>query len=345
MKALVLEEYGQLVYKDVPEPVISKNDDIKIKVKAVSVCGSDIHGFDGSTGRRKPPVIMGHEVSGIVSETGSSVSLFKPGDKIIINSTLFCGKCPYCLSGRINLCDNRKVFGVSCDDYRIDGAYTEYLVVPERIVYRIPDDMPFEKAALVEPLSVGLHAAKISRAGINKKAVVMGAGTIGLFIIQALKIMGTGKIIAVDIDDEKLGLAEKLGADFTVNSGKQDALEKVSEILGEGADVVFDVVGIQKVSEQGLNMLKKGGQLILIGLQDKAISYPVQKMISNELQIQGSYISSDEYPDCIELLHDGKIDVSWLTDNYVPLSEGAQWFRRMKEKEKGLYKIIFNPEK
>ncbi len=129
MKALVLEEYGKLVYRDVPEPSIQKTDDIKIRIKAVSVCGSDIHGLDGSTGRRKPPVIMGHEVSGIVSETGSDVTSFRPGDRVIVNSTLFCGRCKYCMSGKINLCDTRKVFGVSCDDYKIDGAYTEYLVV------------------------------------------------------------------------------------------------------------------------------------------------------------------------------------------------------------------------
>ncbi len=345
MKALVLEEYGKLVYKDVAEPGIKNRDDVKIKIKAVSVCGSDVHGLDGSTGRRKPPVIMGHEVSGVVVETGSDAGNFKSGDKVIINSTLFCGKCNYCTSGRINLCDNRKVFGVSNDEYKIDGAYTEYLVVPERIVYRIPDDMPFEKAALVEPLSVSFHASKISMAGVNKKVVVMGTGTIGLFVIQSLKLMGTGKIIAVDVDDEKLSLAKEMGADYIINSREKDPMKEVPAILGGGADVVFDVVGIQKVSEDGLNLLKKGGQLVLIGLQDQAIRYPVQRIISNELKIQGSYISSDEYPECIDMIHRGRIDVSRFISHYVPLSEGAKWFERIKKKEPGLYKIIFNPEK
>lgn len=344
MKALVLEEYGKLVYTDIPEPGIKLLDDVKIKIKAVSVCGSDIHGLDGSTGRRKPPIIMGHEVSGVVTEVGSGVGNFKKGDKVVINSTLFCGKCSYCMGGRLNLCDTRKVFGVSCDEYKIDGAYTEYMVVPERIVYTIPDDMPFEKACLVEPLSVGLHAAKISIAEINKKAVVLGAGTIGLFVIQSLRLIGA-KIIAVDIDDEKLILAKEAGADYVINSHDEDSVFAVHKITSSGADVVFDVVGIQQVSEAGLNMLKKGGQLVLIGLQDSGIKYPVQKIIAKELQIHGSYISSDEYPDCIDLIYDGKINVEKLITHYVPMSEGVEWFKRIKNNELGLYKLIFNPEK
>lgn len=345
MKALVLEEPSYLVYTDVDEPVLTEENNVKIKIKAASVCGSDVHGFDNRTKRRNSPIIMGHEASGIVVEIGENVNRFKVGDRVIVNSTVFCGKCEYCLNGRVNLCDNRRVLGVSCDDYKIDGAYREFITVPERIVYKIPDTLSYLNASLVEPLSVSFHAAKVSNFKVNQTGVIFGIGTIGLFILQSLKLMGANKIFVVDIEDEKLNTAKALGADYQINSKTQDVSAAILKQCPEGVDVVFDVVGIQSVSVMGITLLKKGGTQVLVGLFDQSISYPVQKIISKEIKLIGSYISGNEYNECISLIDREKIDISYLIQNYVPMSQGPEWFEKLIKKEKGLYKVVFNPEK
>src|SRR5947209_1500247 len=152
MKALVLKEYKQFEFTDVPVPDIG-TEEVLIQVKACGICGSDVHGMDGSTGRRIPPVIMGHEAAGVISKVGPAVTGWQVGDRVTFDSTIYCGKCYFCRRGEINLCDNRRVLGVSCGDYRQHGAFAEYVAVPQHILYRVPDWLPFSKAALVEPVS------------------------------------------------------------------------------------------------------------------------------------------------------------------------------------------------
>jgi L-iditol 2-dehydrogenase len=345
MRALVLEDYDKFVFRDIPIPKIANQDDVLIKVKAVSVCGSDVHGMSGATGRRLPPIIMGHEASGQIVQVGDGVKKFSIGDRVVFNSTLFCGHCDYCQHGMVNLCDERKVFGVSCEEYKIDGAYAEYIVVPERIVYSIPDRVSYEKAALIEPFSVGFHAVRVAELGLADTVLVYGSGTIGSFIIQSLKIKGAGKIIATDIDDDKLALAKEMGADYVINSKKTDAESEIKKIAPKGLDIVFDVVGKASVARQGLEMLKKGGRMVMVGLMDKEIAFPVQRITSWQLRIQGTYISSDEYPACIELISSGRVNLDPFIKHFVPLSEAPSWFNRLREAEKGLHKVIFNPEK
>jgi 2-desacetyl-2-hydroxyethyl bacteriochlorophyllide A dehydrogenase len=345
MRALVLENYNKFIFKNIPVPKILNNDDVLVKVKAASVCGSDVHGMSGSTGRRLPPIIMGHEASGQIVEIGGGVRKFSVGDRVVFNSTLFCGHCDYCQHGMVNLCDERKVFGVSCEEYKINGAYAEYIVVPERIVYPIPDHVSYEQAALIEPFSVGFHAVRVAELGLADTVLVYGSGTIGSFIIQSLRIKGAGKIIAADIDDDKLVLAKEMGADYVINSKKNDVASEIKKIAPNGLDIVFDVVGKASVARQGLDLLKKGGTIVMVGLMDKEISFPVQRITSWQLRIQGTYISSDEYPACIELISSGRVNLNPFVKHYVPLSEAPTWFKRLQEAEKGLHKVIFNPEK
>ncbi len=345
MKAVVLEEYGKLVYRDYPEPFVKGPKDVKIKIKAASVCGSDVHGFDGSTGRRIPPIVMGHEASGQVVEVGADVRKFKKGDRVVFNSTLFCGECDFCTHGMVNLCDERKVFGVSCGEYKIDGAYAEYIVVPERIVYGIPDSLSYQKAALIEPFSVGFHAVRVAELGLADAVLVIGTGTIGSFVIQSLRIKGAGKIIAADIDDEKLALAKEMGADFTINSKTRDLAAEIAKIAPAGLDVVFDVVGRAATARQGLGLLKKNGRIVMVGLYDQEISFPVQRITSWQLRVQGTYISSDEYPACVDFIAGGRVNVEPFIRHFVPLSEAPSWLHRLHKAEKGLIKVIFDPEK
>jgi L-iditol 2-dehydrogenase len=228
MKALVLEEYNRLTYKEVPDPQVGP-DDVLIRVKAAGICGSDVHGMDGSTGRRIPPLIMGHEASGVIADAGSNAGKSKPGQRVTFDSTVYCGVCFYCRRGAINLCDQRRVLGVACADYRQNGTFAEYVAVPRHIVYPLPDKITFEQSAMVEPCSVAFHAVAITPLSLNDTAVVVGAGIIGLLVIQTLRTSGCGQIIAVDLEPERLALARQLGADRGLNPGEEDALSVIKK--------------------------------------------------------------------------------------------------------------------
>src|SRR4051794_40916443 len=182
MKAMMLREYKQLEVINVPVPTPAQ-DEVLIRVKACGVCGSDVHGYDGSSGRRIPPIVMGHEAAGVVAAMGSNVSGIREGDRVTFDSTIYCGSCAYCRVGEVNLCDRRQVLGVSTREYRRAGAFAEYVLVPERIIHQLPDDISFAEAAMVEPLAVAVHAVSLSKIGENKAALVVGAGMVGLLVL------------------------------------------------------------------------------------------------------------------------------------------------------------------
>src|SRR5688500_4363565 len=186
MKAVVLEEYMKLVYQDVPMPEV-QDDEVLVKVKAVGICGSDIHGMDGSSGRRIPPLIMGHEASGVIEAVGAGVRDWHVGDRVTFDSTVYCGECWYCRRGEINLCEHRRVLGVSTGEYRQHGAFAEYLAVPSRVLYKLPENLTFEQGAFVEPVSIAVHAVARTPLSLGCTAVVVGSGMIGLLVIQVLK--------------------------------------------------------------------------------------------------------------------------------------------------------------
>jgi L-iditol 2-dehydrogenase len=181
MQALLLPRYGHLEIIDMPVPEVAA-DEILVRVRACGICGSDVHGLDGSTGRRIPPLVMGHEAAGEVAAIGAGVSDLQPGERVTFDSTIYCGRCYFCLRGEVNLCDNREVLGVSPGSYRRHGAFAEFVAVPRRIVYRLPDTLSFEQAALIEAVSVAVHAAGLSGVRLGDTAVVVGAGMIGLLV-------------------------------------------------------------------------------------------------------------------------------------------------------------------
>ena len=232
MKALVLEEYEHLVYRDVPEPVIGPQE-VLVQVKACGICGSDVHGWDGSTGRRIPPVIMGHEASGIIAEVGPAVAGWQVGDRVTFDSTIYCGHCYYCRRGLINLCDNRRVLGVSCDDYRqkrrvcVRRRPTAYPLLPA--------NLSFVQATLVEPVSIAFHGTSLAKITLDDTTVVVGVGMVGLFVVQALRAAGCGQVIAVDVDPDRLELACKLGADMGLRSDTQDVAAEVARLSAVAA--------------------------------------------------------------------------------------------------------------
>ncbi len=343
MKALLLTEYRKLEPADVPRPVPGPGE-LLVRVKACGICGSDIHGYDGSTGRRVPPLIMGHEAAGEVAETGPGVSGFSAGDRVTFDSTISCGECWYCQRGRINLCLNRQVLGVSCDEYRRHGAFAEYVLIPQRIAYHLPDSLSYEHAALLEAVSVAVHAVHRTPIRMGDTAVVVGSGMIGLLVVQALRHAGCGHIIAVDLEEDRLKLARALGADAAFNARTENLSEGIATLTGgRGADVALEAVGATAPIQTAIQVLRRGGALTLVGNLAPRIELPLQQVVTRELSLYGSCASSNDYPLSIELMASGKIQVEPLISACAPLAEGPQWFERLYAHEAGLMKVILQP--
>jgi L-iditol 2-dehydrogenase len=343
MQALVLEDLRDLRLRDVPEPEIGARD-VLIEVKACGICGSDVHGYDGSTGRRIPPLIMGHEAAGVVAKVGAEVASLRAGDRVTFDSTVSCGHCSYCRRGEVNLCDSRQVLGVSCGDYRRNGAFAEYVAVPEHIVYRLPASFAFEQAALIEAVSIAVHAAKITQIEAGNTAVVIGAGMIGLLAVQAFRVFGCTKVLAVDLDEGRLELARKLGADEALLATDPDLMEKLKiATCGQGPDIAVEVVGAQRSILTAIECVRRGGTVTLIGNLAPKVEIPLQVVVTRQLRMLGSCASAGEYEECIKLMESGAINVKPLISALAPLHEGAAWFRRLYAREAGLMKVILQP--
>lgn len=343
MKALMLSQYKQLDVTEVDKPEIGPRD-VLVQVRACGICGSDIHGYDGSSGRRIPPLVMGHEAAGVVAEVGSEVSDLEAGDHVTFDSTVSCGECFFCRRGQINLCDNRMVLGVSCGEYRRHGAFAEYVSVPQHICYRLPPELPFEHAAMIEAVSVAVHAANRTPVTLGDTAVVVGSGMIGLLAIQAIRLAGCARVIAVDLDAGRLEKARELGADVVLKADEVDVAEEVKKHTdGRGADVALEVVGASATIQTAIDSVRKGGTVTLVGNLAPNVEMPLQAIVTRELSVLGTCASSGEYPACIELLASGAIRVDDMITATASLDEGPSWFRRLYGGEPGAMKVILDP--
>jgi 2-desacetyl-2-hydroxyethyl bacteriochlorophyllide A dehydrogenase len=343
MKALVLEKYNELIYKDVPDPEIKSNE-VLVRVKACGICGSDVHGLDGSSGRRIPPMIMGHEASGIIEKTGKDVIAWKRGDRVTFDSTVYPLNDWFTLEGFYNLSDNREVIGVSPGSYKRDGAFADFIAVPQHILYKIPDSVTFEQAAMVEAVAVALHSINIAGIKTGENCAVVGAGMIGILILKLLKISGASRIIAVDIDPKRLEHASRAGADHILLSTEENLAEKILILTNNrGADTSFEAVGRSESVNIAIDIVRKGGKTVLIGNIASEIYFPLQKVVTRELKVLGSCAIRGEYEAVLNMLEAGKISVDDQISAVVPLSEGAKWFEKLYKKETHLNKVILVP--
>lgn len=345
MKALLLSEVKKLEVVDLPEPSIGP-EDLLVSVRACGICGSDIHGFDGSSGRRIPPLVMGHEAAGVVAAVGANVTRFRIGDRVTFDSTVSCGSCHFCRAGSINLCENRQVLGVSCNEFRRQGAFAERVTVPQNIAYAIPDNLPFEHAAMIEAVSIAVHATNRTPRALGGSVVVVGSGMIGLLCIQTLKLAGFSKIIAIDLEDEKLALAKQLGATHTINARTSDPVSQVMTwTSGRGADAAMEVVGANKPVQTCFQVVRRGGSVTLVGNLTPTVDLPLQTIVTRELSVYGSCASNGEIPQCIEMLASGAIRVEPLITALASLEEAPSWFDRLYAGEKGAMKVIVRPNR
>ena len=343
MKSLLLSEYNHLEIAESPAPEVNSGE-VLIRVAACGICGSDVHGYDGSSGRRIPPIVMGHEAAGTVAAVGAGVEGYAVGDRVTFDSTVYCGACAWCRRGDVNLCDNRQVVGVSCGDYRRHGAFAEYVAVPQRILYHLPDNLSFAEAAMLEAASVALHAVRVSQLSGGETALVIGAGMIGLLTLQAAKALGCARVFVADVDASRLHLAKEAGAEDTLEcTGAEMVAEIFNRTGGRGVDLAFEAVGRNETVNAAIDSTRKGGTVTLIGNIQPEVTLPLQKVVTRQLRLQGSCASAGEYPQAIEMIASGKIKVAPLITAVAPLEEGPRWFSRLHAREPNLMKVILTP--
>ena len=344
MKALLHTGPLHFDYTDVSEPDVGP-EDVLVRVKACGICGSDVHGYTGETGRRLPPIIMGHEASGVVERVGAEVKGLEPGQRVCFDSTVYCNRCAACRRGEVNRCDQRQVLGVSTPDVKRHGAFAEFVVLPHWTLLPMPESLSFTQAALLEPVAIALHAANRADVQPGDVVFVLGAGPIGLFTLQAAQLKGAAKTIVSDLDATRLDLARELGTDVVVNPNEADVLAVVREATeGRGADVSIEAVGIGVTVRQAIAATRAGGCVTLVGNLEQRTEIPLQEVISKELTLTGSYASSGEYRDAVDLVASGKIDVLRLVSETAPLAEGQRAFDRLRQADEPLMKIVLEPQ-
>lgn len=337
MRALVYEGPYSMPLKEVDDPVL-KSDQVMVQVKAVGICGSDVHGYRGTTGRRVPPIIMGHEFSGVITAVGSSVTSREIGDRVVISPLLTCGICESCLAGKPNICQDRHCLGVD-----MNGSYAEYISVHHSMVHTLPDSVSFEQGAMVEPLAVSMHAVNQTPFDLSATVVIIGAGTIGLLALLCAKMKGAGQIILVDTDAYRLEFAKKLGATHTINSNQSDPVQMVKTITnGVGADAVFEAVGISATANQSLYIAKNGGNVTWIGNSQPEIQINMQQIVTRELHLRGSYGFTTEFDASLEAIRLNRIDPMVLVEKEISFDEANQMIDDLAKGKEHFIKVLIN---
>jgi len=343
MKALVLETYSQFSVKEVPDPVPVRGE-VLMEIEACGICGSDVHGFDGSSGRRIPPIIMGHECAGTIAGLGEGVEGWAIGERVTTDSMLYCGQCDFCTSGKTNLCDNREILGVSCNEFRKHGAFARFITVPASALVRLPDRVSYEHAAFAEPLGVCLHAVRLLNPAPGSTAVVVGTGMIGLLLLQVARAEGCERVIALDLDPAKLELALKLGATETINPTDGDPVSRILELTGGmGVDYSWEAVGATRSVDTAIRAVRKGGKVGLVGNVSATIEFPLQAVVTRELTLYGSCACTSEFKDTVGLIAAGKISIEPLITDRGGLEDATGLFERLHRNVPGHLKVMISP--
>ncbi|HHZ01522.1 MAG TPA: alcohol dehydrogenase catalytic domain-containing protein [Tissierellia bacterium] len=336
MKAVVYEGPKILTYKDIPD-VTPKANEVKIKVRACGICGSDVHGYLGITGRRIPPVVMGHEFSGEIVELGEDVVNLKVGDRVAAYPIDFCGECEMCNKGDVHLCLNKRAFGV----LDIDGAFAEYICVPAKVCFKLNDNVSYVVGSIMEPLAVSYRA--ISHLGdlSGKDVLIVGAGTIGLLALACVKIQNPNRIFVSDLSNERLEIAKQMGADIVINPANEDFQKIImAETNNKGVDAVAEAVGVAATVKQGLDVMAFGGSAVWIGISSKVIDLEMQQIVTRELTVKGSFLYGfEEFKKVVKILNEGKMDITPLLSKEITLAELPETMKHMSETSEGYIKI------
>jgi L-iditol 2-dehydrogenase len=338
MRALVFAGPGEMPLCDHPDPVPAAGE-VVVAVRAAGICGSDVHGFLGVTGRRRPGVVMGHEAAGDVVELGPGVTSVRVRDRVVLRSILSCGRCERCRRGQPNVCMDRRGMGM-----HFDGAYAERIAVAESLLLPMPDTMTYEDGALVEPLAVAMHAVNITPFALMDFVVVLGAGPIGLLAVLAARLRGAGSIVVTDRSAHRLAVARSLGADLTIDVSTQDPVEVVmNATAGRGADAVLEAVGVGATAAQSIRLARYGGHVTWIGNSAPTAELPMQDLVTRELTLRGSYGFTQEFEAAADALAAGTVDARRLIERLAPLEEGSELFRELGAGELDAVKVVLQP--
>lgn len=316
MKAAVFTGDKRLQVTEVPTPEIGPAD-ILVKVAACGVCHTDLHYTDhGTPTAKKPPLILGHEISGTVERLGAAVKNFRPGDPLLIPAVLTCGLCSLCRNGRENICENMTMLG-----NHIDGGFAEFVRVPAKDLCQLPAELPLQDACVIADALTTPYHAVINRARVRpgETVVVIGCGGVGINAVQLAASLGA-IVLAVDIDEQKLETAKRLGASLAVNSKSPDAAKEIRKLTGGGADVVFEVVGRPVTQDLALSTVRTGGRVVFVGYSPEPATLPSGKIMFRELDVIGSLgCRPVDYPKVIELARQKKIQLAPLISSRFPL--------------------------
>ncbi len=345
MKAAVLENKGVLTYKEVPTPEPGPGH-VRLQVKAISICGSDIKRY--VDGHRMYPLILGHENSGVIDRIGEGISESYLGKHAAIIPLVPCFECEECRRGYYSACHNYSFIGS-----RQSGGFAEFVDLPQKNVLILPDDLPFESAALIEPSTVARHMLALGDFQRGQTAIVLGAGSIGLMIVQWLRILGAKQIIVTDILEENLQIASKVGAHTTLNPVKVDVLKEVKKLLGDGADLTLEATGVPQVLEQTLPITRPRGKIVLAGNQPLDKSLPltfIETLMRREISLIGCFMSysapfpGHEWTETVAALLDGSLNMDALISHRFPLAKAPELFEKIGAHQLAHQKIILNPE-
>lgn len=338
MKALVFVRPGSMEIVERPDPVPGPGE-VVVAVRAAGICGSDVHGYVGLTGRRRPGVVMGHEAAGDVLRIGPGVASIRPGQRVALRSILPCGRCEDCRSGRFNVCPDRRGLGM-----HLDGAYAEQTAIPESLAVPLPDSLSYEEGALVEPLAVAMHALNITPFDLMDVVVVIGAGAIGLLTLLAARLRGAGFVAITDRSPHRLALARDFGADLTIDV---TSVEPVAAIRlathGRAADAVFEAVGTSATVAQSVAVVRAGGRVTWIGNSAPTVELPMQELVTRELIMRGSYGFVGEFEQAIELLASGRTEANRLIERRAPLVDGPAVFGELGDGRLDAVKVMLVP--
>jgi L-iditol 2-dehydrogenase len=339
MKAAVWHGGKDVRIEEVPDPKFNM-DEVLVRVKSVGICGSDAHAFEGKSKRRVPPLILGHEFAGVVADVGTRVHDFRNGDRVVVEPTISCGVCEPCSNGRTNICMELRFIGL-----HVPGAFAEYIAVPAKKCYKLPDNVSFDEAALVEPLSVATHAMNMTPTKVGDNLLIIGSGVIGLLILQVAKHRVGGNVFVSDLIDYRLDLAKRLGANVVIHSGKEDVTRRVRELTnGKGVDAVIEAVGVQDTLQQGLTVVKKGGEVTITGLLQQIIEVDVMKLVTNEITMRGDYTyTSGDFKTSLDLIRNDVVHVKPLITHTFPLTDIAKAVGVLTEGKEQHVKILLRP--
>lgn len=337
MKAVVYEGPGRLVYRETAD-VIPGPGEVKLRVKACGICGSDVHGYLGLTGRRLEPMIMGHEFAGEIAGLGPGVTDRKVGDKVAVYPVDFCGHCEMCGKGDVHLCLNKRAFGV----LDVDGAFAEYICVPAKCCFTVGDHVSYETGSLMEPLAVAYRGVNHAGSLEGKTVLLVGTGTIGLLALACVKMKHPAKILVSDLSDSRLKTAREMGADATINPGREDFKKAVGEHTGgRGVDVAIEAVGAAPSVAQAMSSLAFGGTAIWIGNNKPVIEINMQEIVTRELNVHGSFLYGfREFGAVVDLLNQGRLHTEPLISKTISLEEVPEYFHKLAHQPGDLIKVV-----